>query len=58
MKRIQSKGREIGTYKTKKILLQCFNGKRFVSDDGVHRLAHFDKDLKKQINTDDHNHKE
>ena len=36
MKRIQSKKHKIGTYEVNKILLLCFDGKRFVLDDGIH----------------------
>ena len=48
MKRIQSKKHKIGTYEVNKISLSCFNDKRFVLDDGIHRLANFQKDCKKQ----------
>ena len=54
MKRIQSKKHEIGTYEMKKISLSCFDDKRFVLDDGIHTLADFHKNLRKQIYTDDH----
>ena len=54
MKRIESKKHEIGTYEMKKISLSCFDDKRFVLDDGIHTLADFLKDLRKQIYTDDH----
>ena len=54
MKRIQSKKHEIGTYEMKKISLSCFDDKRFVLGDGIHTLADFHKDLRKQIYTDDH----
>ena len=54
MKRIQSKKHEIGTYEMKKISLSCFDDKRFILDDGIHTLADFHKDLRKQIYTDDH----
>ena len=40
--------------KSKKISLSCFDDERFVLDDGVHTLAYFHKDLRKQIYTDDH----
>ena len=39
--RMKSKKRKIGTYKTNKILLSCFDDKRFVLDDGIHALAYF-----------------
>ena len=45
MKRIQSKLREIGTYDLSKILLSCFDDKRYVLDDGIHTLAYFHKDI-------------
>ena len=46
MKRIQTKKHKIGTHEINKISLLCFDDKRFVSDDGIHKLAHFHKDLK------------
>ena len=55
MKRIQSKKHKIGTYEINKISLSCFDNKRFVLDDGIHTLAYFHRELKKQILTDDHN---
>ena len=48
IRRIQSKKHKIGTYKINKISLSCFDDKRFVLDDGVHTLAYFYKDCKKQ----------
>ena len=48
MRRIQSKKHKIGTYEVNKISLSCFDYKRFVLDDGVHTLAYFHKDCKKQ----------
>ena len=52
MKRIQGKKHKIGTYwkinwKINKTLLSCFDGKRFVLDNGIHTLVYFHKDLKK-----------
>ena len=47
MKRIHSKKHKIDTYEIKKISLSCFDGKRFVLDDGIHTLVYFHKDLKK-----------
>ena len=47
MRIIQSKKHKIGTYKAKKILLSCFDDKRYILDDGIHMLAYFHKDLKK-----------
>ena len=40
--------------KSKKISLSCFGDKRFVSGDGIHTLAYFHKELRKQIHTDNH----
>ena len=54
MKRIQSKKHKVETYQINKISLSCFDDKRFVLDDGIHTLAYFHKDLRKQILTDDH----
>ena len=45
MKRIQGKKHKIGTYEINKTLLLCFDGKIFVLGDGIHKLAHFHKDL-------------
>ena len=47
MRRIQSKKHKIETYEIDKISLSCFDNKRFVLDDGIHKLAYFHKDLKK-----------
>ena len=41
MRRIQSKKHKIGTYGIDKILLLCFDGKRFVLNNGIHTLSHF-----------------
>ena len=46
-KRIQGKKHKMGTYVIKKILLSCFDDKRFVLNDGIHALAYFHKVLKK-----------
>ena len=54
MRRIQGKKHKMGTYEIDKISLLCFDDKRFVLNDGIHSLANFYKDLKKQILTDDH----
>ena len=43
MKGIQSKRHKIGTYKTDKISLSCFDYKRYVLDDGIHTLSYFHK---------------
>ena len=58
MKKIQSKKHKTGTYEINKISLSCFHDKRFVLDNGIHTLAYFHKDLKKQILTDDRKEKE
>ena len=52
MKRIQAKKHKIGTYEIDKISLSCFDGKRYVSDGGIHTLAYFHKDCdnKKRYN--------
>ena len=34
--------------KSNKILLSCFDDKRYILDDGIHMLAYFHKDLRKQ----------
>ena len=54
MKRIQSKKHKLGTYEINKISLSCFDDKRFVLNDGIHMLAYFHKDLRKQILTNHH----
>ena len=46
MKRIQSKNHKIGTYDVIKISLSCFDGKIYISSDGITTLAHFHKNLK------------
>ena len=38
MNRIQSKGHRIGTYEINKISLSCFNDKRYIQNNGYHRL--------------------
>ena len=48
MNRTQSKKHKIGTYEVKKISVSCFDDKRYILDDGVHTLAYFHKDCKKQ----------
>ena len=50
LKRIQSKKHKIGTYEVNRISLSCFD----VLDDGIHTLAYFRKDLRKEILADDH----
>ena len=54
MKRIQNKKHKIGTYEINKRSLSCFDDKIFALDDGIHRLAYFHKDSKKQILAKDH----
>ena len=49
LRRIQGKKHKIGTYEINKISLSCFNDKRFVSNDEIHTLAYFHKDLKKRF---------
>ena len=46
MKRIQSKNHKIGTYDVIKISLSCFDGKIYISSDGITTLAYFHKNLK------------
>ena len=41
MRRIQSKKHKIGTYGIDKILLSCFDGKRFVLNNGINTLSYF-----------------
>ena len=43
MKRIQSKKHKLGTYEIHKISLPCFDDKRYMLDDGIHRLAYLHK---------------
>ena len=52
MKRIQSKLNRIGTYDVCKISSSCFDGKRYVLDDGVNTLAYFSQRHKKVMHTD------
>ena len=51
MKRIQNKKHKVGTYEINKISLSCFDDKRFALVDGIHTLAYFHKDLRKQNHT-------
>ena len=46
MKRIKSKLHRIGTYDVCKILLSCFDDKRYILDDGINSLAYFHKEIK------------
>ena len=48
MERIQSKKHKTGTQEVNKISLSCFDDKGFVLYDGIHTLAYFHKDYKKQ----------
>ena len=41
MKKIQIKKHKIGAYDINKILLSCFDDKRFVLDDGIHTFSYF-----------------
>ena len=43
MKRIQSKKHKLGTYEIDKIPLSCFEGERYVLDDGIYTLSYFHK---------------
>ena len=47
MRRIQAKKHKVGTYEIDKISLSCYDDKRLVLNDGIHTLAYFHKDLKK-----------
>ena len=44
----KAKKHKIGTYEVSKISLSRFDDKRFVLDDGIHALAYFHEDCKKQ----------
>ena len=44
MKRIQAKKHKIGTCEIDKISLSCFDGKRYVLNDGIYTLAYFHQD--------------
>ena len=57
MSRIQSKKHKIGTYEVNKISLLYFDDKGFVLDDGIHTLAYFHQDCKKQENILKDSHK-
>ena len=49
MKRIKSKKKHrTGTYEINKISLSCFDDKRYVLNDGIHKLAYFHKVCIKQ----------
>ena len=44
IKRIQSKKHKLKTYEIDKIILSCFDDKRYVLDDEICTLAYFHKD--------------
>ena len=46
MTRIQIKLHRIGTYDVCKILMSCFNDKRYILGGGINSLAYFYKDVK------------
>ena len=46
IKRIQSKLHEVGTYDVFKILLSCFDDKKYVLDDGVNTFAYFHEEIR------------
>ena len=48
MRRIQSKKHKLGTYEINKILLLCFDDKRYVQDDSINTLTYFHKDIDSQ----------
>ena len=58
MKRIQSKKYKLGTCEINQISLSCFDDKRFILNDGIHTLAYFYWELKRQILTDNHKQEE
>ena len=45
MKRIQSKKHKLGTYEIGKILLSCFDNKRYVLGDGIYTSSDFHKNI-------------
>ena len=45
MRGIKSKNYNLGTYKTKKISLSCFDDKRYVLKNGINTLAYGHKDI-------------
>ena len=49
MRRIQGKKHKMRIYEIKKISLSVFDDRRFVSNDGIHTLAYFHKDLKNRF---------
>ena len=49
MRGIQAKNHKLGTYEINKISLSCFDGKRFILNEGIHTLPYFHKDLKSRF---------
>ena len=47
MKRIQKEKHKIGTYEIKKILISCFDDKRYILHDVIDTIAYFHEDLRK-----------
>ena len=45
MKRISSEKDRVGTYEINKVSLSCFDGKRYILNDGINSLAYFHKDI-------------
>ena len=45
MRRIGSKNHKIGTYKTNKRSLSCFDDKRYILKNGINTLAYGQKDI-------------
>ena len=58
MKRIHSKKCKLGTCEINQISLSCFDDKRFILNDGIHTLAYFYWELKRQILIDNHKQEE
>ena len=49
MRRIQGRKHKMGAYEINKISLSVFYGKKFVLNDGIHRLAYFHKDFRNHM---------
>ena len=49
MRRIQATAHKLGIYEINKISLSCLDGKRFISNDGIHTLACFCKKIIKNV---------
>ena len=47
MRKFQAKNHKIVTYEIDKVSLSWFDNKRFILDDGIHTLAYFHKDGRK-----------